>query len=125
MFLTIGERHGFTITKKGTNDVPMYVVDKDIEKNTITVADNTKIFLPNADRLEFDLIQTNWISAVPDQNKVYNAQVRYHQDYQKCKIETQNNNEAKVVFDNPQTGAKGQSVVVYDGDVCLGGGVIK
>jgi tRNA-uridine 2-sulfurtransferase len=143
MFLTIGERRGFTIIDKGTNDEPMYVVDKNIDQNTITVAGSERVFLPNTDRLEFDLIQTNWISAVPEQNKVYDAQVRYHQDYQKCKIEpfqgqssglgcvrsdlkeVEKSNCARIIFDNPQTGAKGQSVVVYDGDVCLGGGVIN
>jgi tRNA-uridine 2-sulfurtransferase len=125
MFLTIGERHGFTITKKGTSDVPMYVVDKNIEKNTITVAEKERVFLPNTNRVEFTLIQTNWINEIPEKGKSYDAQVRYHQDYQKCYIEILDNDEVKIVFENPQTGAKGQSVVVYDGDVCLGGGVIK
>ncbi len=37
-FFTLGQRHGFTITKKGTDDAPHYVVAKDIKENTITVA---------------------------------------------------------------------------------------
>jgi tRNA-uridine 2-sulfurtransferase len=125
-FLTIGERHGFVISKKGTDDKPMYVVSKDMNKNTITVAEKEKVLAPNAERLEFTLTDVNWINEAPATDKKYDAQVRYHQDYQKCKIKgSPTTLEAKIVFDNPQTGAPGQSIVVYDGNVCLGGGVIK
>lgn len=124
MFLTIGERHGFVITKKGTDDRPMYVVSKDANKNTITVAEKKKALASNVDKFEFVLKDVNWVSEVPDSDKKYDAQVRYHQDYQKCKIEGSQTT-VKIIFDNPQTGASGQSIVVYDGDVCLGGGIIR
>ncbi len=124
-FLTIGERHGFTITEKSTDDTALYVVDKDINKNTVTVASKTNESLNSNLSNTFVLKDTNWISGDPEKDKTYDAQVRYHQDYQKCTIEILNNDEAKIVFKNPQTGAKGQSVVVYYGEVCLGGGIIN
>ncbi len=122
-FLTIGERHGFTITSKSTDDRPLYVIDKNIEKNTVTVAEKKKIESSNTNQTEFIIKDTNWISEKPMNNRKYDAQVRYHQDYQKCKIDGSQTT-VKIVFDNPQTGAKGQSIVVYDGEVCLGGGII-
>ena len=39
IFYTIGERHGFTITKKSPTDPRYFVISKDIKKNTITVSD--------------------------------------------------------------------------------------
>lgn len=117
-FLTLGERHGFTITKKGTSDKPMYVVAKDIKTNTITVSDSPILLKSN--QKEFELENVNWISGIPKVGKAYDAQVRYHQDYQKCKI-----NSNKITFSDPQIAASGQSIVVYDKNLCIGGGVIK
>jgi len=133
-FFTTGERHGFIITEKGTDDEPLYVISKDIPKNTITVAPkssqvpfsshDTKT-VPNVCHIE----DTNWISGEPVLGKTYDAQVRYHQDYQKCTIEVESSHTplkmAKIVFEKPQIIASGQSIVVYNRDVCLGGGVIK
>ncbi len=124
-FLTIGERHGFTITEKTTDDTALYVIDKNIENNTVTVAAKENKTLNNNLSSEFIIKDTNWIIGLPEKNKKYDAQVRYHQDYQKCIMEILNENEAKITFDNPQTGAKGQSVVIYDGNICMGGGVIQ
>jgi tRNA-specific 2-thiouridylase len=124
-FLTIGERHGFTIVEKSTDDTALYVVDKDINKNTVTVASKVNESLNSNLSNEFILKDTNWISGEPEKNKTYDAQVRYHQEYQKCVIEVLNEYEVKIVFENPQTGAKGQSVVVYDKNICLGGGIIS
>lgn len=123
-FFTLGERHGFTITKKGTDDLPLYVVGKDIDQNTITVAERA---MPNnsGDNREFIVEQTNWIFERPRVGRVYEAQVRYHQDYQKCSVEILTDHTAKVVFKDSQIAAPGQSIVFYDKDICLGGGVIK
>lgn len=122
MFLTIGERHGFTITKKGTSDVPLYVVRKDIAKNTITVALNE--INKSISNAQYSIINTNWISEKPKSGEVYTAQVRYHQDYQKCQISFEGGR-TTLTLENPQIAAPGQSIVIYDGDVCLGGGVIR
>ncbi len=128
-FFTLGERHGFTITKKGTSDVPLYVVDKNIEQNTITVSprvgnEKVKDFYERTKSLLF-IENTNWIFEKPRTGRVYEAQVRYHQEYQKCTVEILDSGSAKVVFKDPQIAAPGQSIVIYDKDICLGGGVIK
>ncbi|MES2060124.1 MAG: tRNA 2-thiouridine(34) synthase MnmA [Patescibacteria group bacterium] len=125
-FLTLGERHGFTITKKGTSDVPLYVASKDINKNTITVASRNRKVKDSYDRTKYllEIENVNWISGIPKSGKTYLAQVRYHQDYQKCKIEVETGL-TKLTFEKPQIAASGQSIVIYDKDVCLGGGVIK
>lgn len=126
VFLTIGERHGFIVTQKSTDDSPLYVIDKDINKNTITVGPkNVESELVTHTSQLITIKDTNWISEIPVKGKKYDAQVRYHQNYQKCIIEVLENNEAKIIFENPQTGAKGQSVVVYDKDFCVGGGIIN
>jgi tRNA-specific 2-thiouridylase len=120
-FFTLGERHGFTVTKKGTDDKPLYVVDKDIEKNTLTVADKNGA---NKDAREFVIENTNWIFEKPHSKRIYEAQVRYHQDYQRCTI-SENEGQTTVTFAKPQIAASGQSIVFYDKDICLGGGVVK
>ena len=117
-FLTLGERHGFTITKKGTDDRPMYVVGKDIKSNTITVSDSP--IVQKSNQKEYVLENVNWIFEIPKASKAYEAQVRYHQDYQKCNIEND-----KITFSYPQIAASGQSIVLYNKDICMGGGVIK
>ncbi len=123
-YLTIGERHGFTITKKTPEDPPMYIIAKDLNQNTITVGIEADLNTDEKLKKEFILENTNWITSEPKEGKIYDTQIRYHQDIQKATLEKKDDI-WQVNFDTPQTGASGQSVVVYEGDVCLGGGVIK
>jgi tRNA-specific 2-thiouridylase len=120
-FYTIGERHGFTITERTPHDEPLFVVAKDILKNTITVAPKTKDGeLPNG-RTTLSLSNVNWISGFPGKNFKAKARSRYRETLQEIKIIDQNT----VEFTEPQfTLSPGQSLVVYDGKVCLGGGII-
>lgn len=63
LFFTIGERHGFTIEKKSPNDAPYFVIDKDVEHNTLTVSNRGKDedrSLPSATR-EVRIQNVNWI----------------------------------------------------------------
>ena len=117
-FLTIGQRHGFTIIDKGTHDKPYYIISKDIKNNTITVAHN--IESSKKDTKNIEIKDINWISKAPDESKKYKARIRYRQELQDCKIK-----DDTVVFEKSQdTVASGQSVVVYDEKECLGGGII-
>ncbi|MEI6580650.1 MAG: tRNA 2-thiouridine(34) synthase MnmA [bacterium] len=129
VFHTLGERHGFTVTKKSPNDAPYYVVAKDIKKNILYVSQNIN---KNKDysysfKDNFCLIlnNTNWVSVIPEENKNYTAQIRYHGEFLICQIKKINKKEVKVVFDRPILVDRGQSCVIYDKDVVLGGGVIK
>ena len=64
LFFTIGERRGFTIEKKSPNDAPYFVIEKDVDQNTLTVSNRDKDTggsLPSATR-EVRLQNVNWIS---------------------------------------------------------------
>ncbi len=121
-FFTIGERHGFNIIKKTPNDEPYYVINKNIENNTITVANkNVDGNLPNA-ITEISLRDVNWNQGIAPIGKKLMARSRYRE----ALTEVQILNEKVVQFTNPQyTISAGQSLVVYDGNICLGGGIIS
>jgi tRNA-specific 2-thiouridylase len=120
-FFTIGERHGFTIIDKTPNDEPYFVISKDIKNNTITVANkNKKGELPNA-LTEVYIKDMNWNQGTVPIGKKFMARSRYREGLQEVVFSKENH----IVFAKPQsTLSPGQSLVVYDGDVCLGGGVI-
>jgi tRNA-specific 2-thiouridylase len=117
-FYTIGERHGFTITKKTPHDEPYYVFAKDIEKNTISVS--TKENQPEG-KTSVKLKDVNWTSGFPGKNVKAMARSRYREALQEVLI----NDENLVTFTTPQfTLSPGQSLVIYNGRECLGGGII-
>lgn len=125
VFYTLGERHGFNITKKSSNDGAYYVVDKDVKKNTLTVSQNIKI--PGSDaliRTNYRIEKTNWIVDLPEANRIYTAQIRYHGELLSCKIKIKGKAKAEVNLLKPVLVASGQSCVLYDKDICLGGGVV-
>ncbi|MBI5139617.1 tRNA 2-thiouridine(34) synthase MnmA [Candidatus Nomurabacteria bacterium] len=122
-FHTLGERHGFTITKKSPNDGPYYIVEKDIKKNILVVSQNKSVS-ESAMGIEYKIQNVNWISETPKKNRTYTAQIRYHGELLPCTIKTENKNKVTVIFKKSVLVAPGQSVVIYDKDVCLGGGVV-
>jgi tRNA-specific 2-thiouridylase len=123
VFYTIGERHGFTITKKKSNDTPYYVVGKNIKKNILTVSQNRFLNHPTA-LTNYRIENSNWISEIPKENKKYTAQIRYHGEFLPCRIKFITKFETSVIFEKPVLVASGQSCVFYDQDICLGGGVV-
>lgn len=126
VFSTLGERHGFTITKKSPNDKRYYIVGKDIEKNILVVSTRQDLVENSARQgLAVKLENTNWVSEIPTENKKYTAQIRYHGEFLNCQIKVVSRTEAEVIFEKPILVAAGQSIVVYDGSICLGGGVVK
>jgi len=137
-FFTMGERHGFTIDKKGTADTPLFVVAKDVEKNTITVAprkDFMKVQPQKKGKVvsleagftsEVNLINTNWIpSSYPPFGKYFEARIHHRGERYNCNFMQVRDDTALLVFDMPVWGVSaGQSLVVYDGEECIGGGII-
>ena len=129
MFLTIGQRHGFTITKKSSDDPRFFVISKDLIKNTITIA--------NKESESEDIYSTKEI-IVPNLHFISPRQrlglggsfdamvrIRYRQEKQDCVVEKKSDG-YHIIFKNPQNGiAVGQSAVIYDDEVCLGGGIIE
>jgi tRNA-specific 2-thiouridylase len=123
VFLTLGERHGFTITKHSTRDTPLYVVAKDIEKNTITVSDSFS--MKNNSLTDLKLMHTSWISELPMEDKKYKAQIRYHGEFLACKIQIIDHTTARISFDSQVLVSSGQSIVLYSDEICLGGGIVS
>ena len=141
VFSTLGERHGFTVTKKNPNDGPYYVIGKDIKKNILVVSQekDMKNFSAfslgnigqethdslNSSYPSLQLENTNWISkSYPLEAKNYVCQIRYHGEFLSCKIKVKSKTKTEVTFKKPVLVASGQSCVIYDKDVCLGGGVV-
>ena len=132
VFFTIGERHGFSITEKSEKDKPLYIIEKDINKNTITVSPNIFIGGPTSTGFGgctsrkniINLTNTNWILELPKEDKSYTAQIRYHGELLNCRIEVLEGNNAQIFFDKDTLVDSGQSIVVYNDDICLGGGIV-
>lgn len=129
VFFTLGERHGFTITAKNKDDKPYYVVSKNIKNNTIIVSQENNVFSgargksPDHSKTSFSrytLLKANWISDVPKEGKKYTAQIRYHGEQLPCKVEG-----STIIFEKGVLVSPGQSIVVYDRDICMGGGVVN
>jgi len=126
LFFTIGERHGFTITQKTEQEVPLYVVSKNVEKNTITVASKIKFSSqPSSVSLSnVNLINPTSLKLLGTEEKL-SCRIRYRQEKISCQLE-KDGKQVKVIFDQPQMGVSpGQSLVLYDGENCLGGGIIN
>ena len=122
MYYTIGQRKGIGIgnTKEGTGE-PWFVVDKDLEKNEliVTQGDNSALYSKGLIATDF-----NFINEVRFPLEC-TVKFRYRQKDTKAVINKLNENEYEVIFDEPQKAVTlGQIVVAYDGEVCLGGGVI-
>ncbi|MFC1731925.1 tRNA 2-thiouridine(34) synthase MnmA [candidate division KSB1 bacterium] len=116
---TMGQRHGFTIDEKDTEREPYYVVSKDIEKNTVTVSheQNDKDF----NKKEISLEGVNWITSAPKEGKEYTARIRHRGELHPCTVSGNS-----VSFKEPQYGlAVGQSLVLFDEEECIGGGIVS
>ncbi|HYC83240.1 MAG TPA: aminomethyltransferase beta-barrel domain-containing protein, partial [Candidatus Paceibacterota bacterium] len=98
---------------------------KDIERNILTVSDDPTAYAAAHQLENVCLEKENWISGErPDPGRAYKARVRYHQEPQACTISYAD--KTTVRFNAPQAAlAAGQSLVLYDGEICLGGGIIS
>ena len=122
MFYTIGERHGFTITKKSTDDAPYYVIGKDLEKNTLIVS-HAK---PHTEKSQDIVLErVSFVNEVPQKETTYSARGRYRAPLAKVKIVEDNNVWKVQVVEGELIHTSGQSLVLYDDTKCLGGGIMK
>jgi len=125
MYHTIGQRQGLGIGGiKGADEAPWYVAAKDLGRNVLIVVQGSEHPLLYANRLLAS--QLHWINGRPEQSsfKCF-AKIRYRQSDQACAVSIDGNS-CEVIFDKPQRAiSPGQSVVFYDGAVCLGGGIIE
>lgn len=120
-FYTIGERHGFEITKKSNHDTPYYVIKKDVERNILIVSQTPPV-QPLSKEISLEKISaiggpaSGW-----NEGKTYEARARYRAPLAKVKIK----NDKVIVVEGELVATEGQSLVVYDGDTCIGGGIIN
>jgi tRNA-specific 2-thiouridylase len=126
MYYTFGQRQGLGIGGvKNAPDEPWYVLDKDLDNNVLIVGQghNHPLMLHNV----LEASQLDWCSDKPLNTTLRcAAKTRYRQPDQSCRIEPIGNDRCKVIFDEPQRAiTPGQSVVFYEGEVCLGGGIIE
>ncbi|MGB8816167.1 MAG: tRNA 2-thiouridine(34) synthase MnmA [Minisyncoccia bacterium] len=124
IFLTIGQRHGFKIIKKTNSSKPLFVIAKNLQKNTITVSENP--VQDTGESKEIEIEKVSWTGGVdPDLSKRYFARIRYRQTLLPCKIKKSVGSVVISFEESQKAVSSGQSLVIYDGEVCLGGGIIK
>lgn len=124
MYYTIGQRHGLGIGGVGTGE-PWFVVDKDLQNNVLIVAQGDDH--PRLYALSLTASQLSWVAEEPPAQEFRcTAKFRYRQPDQPVTVRLTGQDTCEVVFDTPQRAiTPGQSVVLYEGDVCLGGGIIE
>lgn len=100
----------------------VYVTGKNSTDNTVTLGDNEELF-----SRELTACHTNWISGnVPPEPFTCTAKTRYSQSEAACRVLPLADGRMQVIFDEPQRAiTAGQAVVLYDGEVVLGGGTIE
>jgi tRNA-specific 2-thiouridylase len=125
-FYTIGQRKGVGIGGlKGADREPWYVAGKDLGRNELIVVQGRDHPMLLRDRLRAQDLA--WVSgAAPKERSSYTAKTRYRQADAACRIDCVGERALDVEFLAPEWAVTpGQSVVLYEGDACLGGGVIQ
>ena len=125
-FYTLGQRQGLGIGgAKDSSGEPWFVAAKDMERNRLTVVQGHDH--PLLLKHELEALDMHWISGnVPDLGRNYAAKTRYRQEDAACSIALEEGGLTNFSFEQAQWAVTpGQSVVAYDGDICLGGGIIK
>ena len=117
-FHTVGQRKGLGIAL----GAPAYVCAKDMLKNTVTLGKNEDLFRNTLTAHEINLIATDKLTA-PIRAE---AKIRYSAQPAPCTVEQTDTDTLTVRFDTPQRAITGgQSLVLYDGDTVIGGGIIE
>ena len=123
-FSTIGQRHGFTTSPSHSLERPYYVVQKDVSTNTLTVSHKPQIQKMSVKSIHLD--NENWVAGTTPPGGDYVARFRHRQEPEVCKLFFDSTGKPIVQFEEPQVGlSSGQSLVLYNGSRCIGGGVMK
>ena len=132
MYYTLGQRGGIGIGGvKDRDEAPWFVLHKDLDNNRLIVGQGHDH--PMLQSTELTAYKLDWVVDAPTQLLTAQgyrctAKTRYRQPDQACTVFAldETGDTIKVVFDEPQRAVTpGQSCVFYDGDICLGGGVIQ
>jgi tRNA-specific 2-thiouridylase len=125
-FYTIGQRQGLGIggSRKASGE-PWFVCGKDMANNRLFVVqghDHPALLAPRLSGLD-----SHWISGTaPPVDHHFAAKTRYRQVDSPCKLTRVSGSSCEIAFDEAQWAiTPGQSVVLYDGEICLGGAIIE
>ncbi len=126
MYYTLGQRQGLGIGGiKGHEGATWYVADKDLTNNILIAVNRHDHPLLYSQSLT--AIDLHWVSGIaPPLSLSCTAKTRYRQHDVSCMIEHLDESGCRVRFDEPQWAVTpGQSIVFYQDEVCLGGGIIN
>lgn len=116
LYFTVGQRHGFTLTKY--QGVPLYVVSKSVLTNEIVVGTIEDCMVA-----EFHLESLNWIGDIYTGLLECECRIRHLGEFHQCSVQISTK---QVVLNNPAFAiAPGQSCVLYKDGLVLGGGIIS
>lgn len=114
---TIGQRRGLGLALPA----PLYVCEKDLARNRVVLCSNEELYSRTLTARDINLIAVGRI----DRPMRVTAKVRYKQNAQRATVEQTDETHFRLLFDEGQRAvAKGQAVVLYDGDYVVGGGTI-
>jgi tRNA-specific 2-thiouridylase len=116
-FYTIGQRKGLGLS----SPAPLYVLEKDIERNTIMVGT-----IEELGKSELTVERMNWVSRDPPNEPIRSeVKIRYRAEETPATIHPFGQTSVRIAFDEPVRGVTpGQAAVCFQGDICLGGGII-
>ena len=124
-YFTLGQREGLHLGGvRGFAAAPWYVVGKDVATNTLYVDQGSDSPYLQSTRLRTEV--AHWVAgSALGERFTCTAQTRYRQADEPCEVTVGDDGTLEVRFDRPQRAVTpGQSLVLYDGDECLGGAVI-
>lgn len=118
VFYTLGQRSGI-----GLSGGPWYVIGFKRGKNQLIVSKNFDSSKLSAKKIQFKNV--NWLAGKVKFPLACQAQIRYHGQLYNCRVKKINNKLIAEFVSAPRAAMPGQSIVFYDGDKLLGGGVIN
>ena len=115
IFFTTGQRSGLGVG----GGRPFYVLGKDMGTNTVYVTDDPTDLEIEGQKIVLE--DECWVGKKPEPDKRYYVRLRHRGDFAQCRVEGQ-----EIILDSSVSAiAPGQSAVIYDGNECLGGGIIR
>lgn len=124
LYYTVGQHRGLNIGgRRGFKDEPFVVVGKNVASNVLYVAQEPNEFMYSSSAT---LSRVNWLGpSRPTAEVDINCKFRYRGRDLPVKLRLKDNGEALLTYERYPYIAKGQLAAFYDGDCCLGGGIIE